>query len=1130
MDEQNKEGEDPDAAQKRKLEKAMRRFARTEGLLKKQAFENWFHDTTTVKNFKEKLGYRSNLRRGCFERWATFWEHFQDSRDECERRRSNKNLLLLEEKWNDWRDMVNEEVERSEEQAVDTTDPAHLAMLLSRLQEAVVETHQKHSCLLEMRHNEEVMGTLLQKLSPAACDALREAGISKMEHLMHAAKCEEGKPIEEQGKEELRKYGIPDSDIKRIEMFLDNPKDFELGGLAGPRGDFEDKQRELLDEMGKLREKLNLKRERLKEEFPDEAAPQDSSMAAQPTDPNLGVLHELLKALNEDLPEERPEAADAEQAVDGDGDGDAHEFEWQKEQVERDKDTREYIAKLKNEGDANKSVLQALAFSLGDVGENTNDEPVADPDTEILKKAMGDKFETMEKTMSIFVQAMERARRLLHNDPADGEAASDSAGGPVDKSEAVLHERVEEMSLGTLTTAEEDVKKLAEDVERRSKQADALENENMLLKQQMESIRAVRAQPQPPASNGARSSQAPAPKHWSARIADPELAQKYGQFSGEDDSALVGDTSYSDEGGSALADKFLNTGILEKLLEQEDKPTNFAWSLNAVDSSTPLTQSSLFESLLEEKIQLGVQALESQILQKQQELDVLNKDVASKEGEVQRFHDEFVQLQDRGAKSLRPPITRQQLEEQVRSRERDWREAEDALKEATGKQEAIKAQKDQLEAQKEALDLRKELDGLDRKMAEEVAAATEELNGLMDAQELDPTPEIAERIAYARDKVKRIEESWKLKRNLRMKEIEIEIMGQKMAEDEALLKCDVAKSKGVYANNASDSRGELSKALQMMEDSVTNTARGRCRPEVMASMTAVQKLRSAVNRNKKEAEQKLQGERDVIWKQQLAERQEREAAEEKRKREEIFRQKRSTTDRDHRRERIEALRSELEKRQKQMIEDARNSLDDADAAVAAAGDDATFSKMHMEKVDRTRRHAKLFVKDAQDIYNELIASDEGAADAHNAELGRLAAVDAKVREAEGILVEKAKEARARTDSLLKQDLRKMSKEDNFQEEVGNVRAEVEALLQGLDELNAVEDVAKVKSRELIAAEEKLRLGWTRLKPKLEDAIYNELTVGDKSLDVVEAALASGKPGALSTALLELKKAEKAYRV
>ena len=82
------------------------------------------------------------------------------------------------------------------------------------------------------------------------------------------------------------------------------------------------------------------------------------------------------------------------------------------------------------------------------------------------------------------------------------------------------------------------------------------------------------------------------------------------------------------------------------------------------------------------------------------------------------------------------------------------------------------------------------------------------------------------------------------------------------------------------------------------------------------------------------------------------------------------------------------------------------------------------------------------------------------------------------------------------------------------------------LLPKLDELNLVEDLARVKSREFAWTEEKLRHAWARLAPKIDDALYTELAAGDKSLDLVQSALASGK---LSTAHKELLKAQDAFQ-
>ena len=51
---------------------------------------------------------------------------------------------------------------------------------------------------------------------------------------------------------------------------------------------------------------------------------------------------------------------------------------WENEQKARDRETQRYIAKLKREGNANQSVLRALARSLGEVGGNLNERDVVD--------------------------------------------------------------------------------------------------------------------------------------------------------------------------------------------------------------------------------------------------------------------------------------------------------------------------------------------------------------------------------------------------------------------------------------------------------------------------------------------------------------------------------------------------------------------------------------------------------------------------------------------------------------------------------------------------------------------------------------------------------------------------------
>jgi len=1111
-------GGDGDAAMKRRLEKAMRRFVRTEGLLKKQSFENWVNDYTTIKDFKAKVGMRSNLKRLYFDQWTDWCSERQNSVALCEKMHAKKNTLQLREAWHAWGELHEEEAEKEAEMAVDTTDPAHLASLLRKLEAAVVETHQKHSCLLEMTHNEEVMGTLLQRLSPAACDTLRHAGITKIEHLVHLTMGQD--KVGPYDDTKLKSYGIDDPhDLKRIEMFLVNPESFELGG-APPAGDFDQKREQLLDDMSSLREKLDLKKEKLMREFPDESAQsQANQQAGKPKDPNLGVLHELLGALGVAQQEEPAEAdvPDAPEVEDTD-------YVGQKAQAQRDKDTNNYIAKLKSEGTANQSVLQALALSLGEVGEPADDNEVVDTDTDIAKKAFSDKIESMEATMDVFVKAMTRARELLDNDDPDEEETALAKGALVEP-----YDRAEELSLGTHTNAELESQKLAEDVERRHKQTDALESENMQLKEQLRSLRMMQARPPVSSSRPAKSSsvsdgrKSSSKQHWSASISDPELAQKYGQLPDEGESSFVGDGDDEDNDEYALEDRYLDTGFVDSLLAKENTPTNFAWSLNSVDSSTPFSVSSVFDSLLEDTIQRGREAVRAHIDLTQVELDDLQKDVVDARDIVDRFHARQEELQKKGPKSSRPNT--KQLQEQALVNDREWRDAEDCLKSLTTREDALQDSLTQLKLQFDALDVRTELDNMDRKMNDEVAAATEELRGLIDAEELDPTPEVTERIAEVRDKVQRIEASWKLKRNLRIKEIEIEIMGQKMADDEAMLKNDVAKSKGVYAHNANNARGELSKVLQNMEDSVTVTARGRCRPEVLASMPAVQKLRGAVNRHKLALQTTQLAERKKLLEEQKADNERKEADELEKVEEAEMKKMRATADLSHREKRLADISEALNKRKREMFSEASELL--ADAKSAADGK-SLFSQMYITKVDGTKRHAKSFLTDAKAIYDDI----EGSIDPVTEQTGK-ADLDARKTELETLeqavaanekqIVDDAKQALVQIDGLLKKDLRKMSEPEV--EVMATVRKTMESLLPSLNEINTLEDATRVKSRDLSGTEEKLRHSWARLAPKLDDALYKELTVGDKSLDVVQAALANGK---LSTATKELLKAGQAY--
>jgi hypothetical protein len=141
--------------------------------------------------------------------------------------------------------------------------------------------------------------------------------------------------------------------------------------------DLHQKREHLLVAMSSLREKLEQKKTKLMVEFVDEPGQANSNQNAKTNkDPNLSVLHELLGALGVQH-HEPTELEDEGEAFDL-AENKEVSLSWENEQKARDRETQRYIAKLKREGIANQSVLQALARSLGEVGGNLNERDVVD--------------------------------------------------------------------------------------------------------------------------------------------------------------------------------------------------------------------------------------------------------------------------------------------------------------------------------------------------------------------------------------------------------------------------------------------------------------------------------------------------------------------------------------------------------------------------------------------------------------------------------------------------------------------------------------------------------------------------------------------------------------------------------
>jgi len=347
-------------------------------------------------------------------------------------------------------------------------------------------------------------------------------------------------------------------------------------------------------------------------------------------------------------------------------------------------------------------------------------------------------------------------------------------------------------------------------------------------------------------------------------------------------------------------------------------------------------------------------------------------------------------------------------------------------------------------------------------------------------------------------------------------------MNQKMAEDQKKLQFDAEKSKDLFVHNANDARGELATVLKTMQDSVTNTARGRCRPEVLASMPAVQKMHGAIRRLKATNESQHLAEMSELLAREQTERQKKEDEERKKSEDEELKRIRATDSLQPREEQLSKVAQAFKEKKAAMLKEAKNCLEDAKRALA--NDKSDFCRMHVTKIDGKRRHAKSFLQDARAIYSELDGAMGDGPERQEFEScqNEVDTLNAEVDEASKELFKAVSAARERIEALLRKDLRKM--DEALANEIADVRIRQGTLMKSLDELKDVEDGQRVKAN-LLAAEEKLRHCWGRLAPKLDDALYGELARGDQSLDMVLNGIANGK---LSAAAKELAKAQEAY--
>lgn len=1048
----------------------------------------------------------------------------------------NEQRRLTESVWNAWVDRHRHAADVEDGGEFDHDDPSNLEDLLQRLQAAVVETHDKHSKLLEMTKNENRLEALLMGLSNAAGDSLRQAGVTYPTLMKMAANSDNPPKFDDT---QLKALGVKEqTDLNRIKTFVESPEEWDDEPAVSVHqktgNDFDLKREQLQEEMKALRRNLDIKKERLND---DNAVEMIEPQVEDDICGTLqGVLNQLGKSRDGKVPAEstdRPtttEAPKAEKAPEpavAAGDkaaepvqtaekkADAQEaakatepaVEYLKEiqqQIETlDEETKQYMHQLAKEEDAQQEVLQYLASDLG-LGEvRTKGTGLQQEDDQDEVKP---KLEAMEATMQFTIEAVRKARELLDKNASE---------------EQVLEEKPPEKAEGLIdnyTLAEKEALDLAEDVKRRMQQTEALERENKRLKEEL--MKASQA-----SWSGGRQAQekGEAKPHWALSLSDPELAQRYSSYEETDH---IAEPEGQAQSYNKLEEKYLEPENLSHLMSliQDPSTPNLAWDLQNKEDIPGVTQATVFSSALDDRIRHGRQLV-------QDEIDKTCKSLAAVQGDIDNLNSKLNTLKTEQS-DLRKVAAKSKTSSEKNSalvfKAKEIEDMEDSIK----AQEKIKARLEkeieQREAEFNALDWKKELEDMDEKMNAEISQVDEEIAVLEEVQRVDPAEENRTKLQELQDRKSRIESNWKLKKGLRAKELEIDVLNWKMQQDESRLRKESELLKSAFQMNADGAQDELVGNLRDMEDRVHVTARGRCRDEVFKSLNGVQKIRSIIEqqRQKIEADQRTERMKEIakMKDQRLKE----EAEEQKQLREKQLHKDRATLDMKHREARLQEFREALQKKQQEMMDQVQTLLSDASSAVL--NNESDFLKQQLKTIEGTPRHARSFLNDAKALFSELkTAAEETGDDKMKPQIAQASdqvdALQGKIDTAEKQLVEKCKTAQAKSDSFHKKDLNKL--DEGGLKDLAELQGMMKEILPQLDQVKNMPDAAAVRSRDLQLAEQRLVASWERLHPRISTALKAKLTQGDTSLDTVQSALESGK---VSTALKELKKAEEAYQL
>ena len=319
---------------------------------------------------------------------------------------------------------------------------------------------------------------------------------------------------------------------------------------------------------------------------------------------------------------------------------------------------------------------------------------------------------------------------------------------------------------------------------------------------------------------------------------------------------------------------------------------------------------------------------------------------------------------------------------------------------------------------------------------------------------------------------------------------------------------------------AEEVQEELSRNLRDMQLSVNQTARGRCRPDVLAAMSGYQKLRGVVSKHRlaiKTAElamhkKNLEEMKEKENKANQAERERQDAAD--------LAKERATREMVLREKKLREMTASLNVKKEELKDSFAQNLMIAEKACGETDD---FVKMCFSRPEQSVTHVRSLLKETRKEEKELegaLNEEEQAAFKLDEKKALLASIHDAVNKSEAKLQEELNALSKDLQSSLRANVRAMGADELSK--MWTLKDKSDMMAARADDLRSLPDYQSCISKTLSLAEEKFRQSWAKLSPRLEDAVVSALVHSDLSVDSADAAL---KAGDIGKAVKELQKAE-----